>query len=60
MKCPSCLSEDNKVIDTRKHDTTNCRVRECQACGTIWRTYEMNEKAIKVFNPTVKTAIPIE
>ena len=50
MKCPCCRSEQVRVIDTRKFDSCIKRIRECEACGTLWKTYEMAEHSITVFD----------
>lgn len=55
MKCPACKSENSTVIDTRRYDETIRRVRNCEDCGHVWATYEMNEKAITIYtHPTTK------
>ena len=55
MKCPCCNSEDNKVEDTRKYEDTNKRIRECQSCGHIWKTWEVNDAQIKVIPDKIST-----
>lgn len=40
MICPYCKSEDIGVIDTRKYDTVNIRVRFCESCRTSFQTSE--------------------
>jgi len=45
IKCPYCLSDRIKVLDTREtgnYDTTRRR-RECEACGKRFTTYERIE-----------------
>ena len=51
MKCPSCASEDIKVVDSRPVDENNSirRRRECLACQTRFTTYEV----IEAFQPVV-------
>ncbi len=42
MQCPSCASDDNKVIDSRTvaRDASIRRRRECLECQTRFTTYE--------------------
>lgn len=40
MHCPSCHSEQTKVVDKRSTDVSNRRRRECLNCGTRFTTYE--------------------
>ncbi len=40
MRCPYCLQENSKVIDTRESDETIRRRRECLNCGRRFTTYE--------------------
>lgn len=55
MKCPNCESDKNRVIDTRKYDTVNFRIRLCEQCGCIIRTEEqMTEYRVCTFNVTLK------
>ena len=51
MKCPSCGSEDIKVIDSRPVPENNSirRRRECLDCKTRFTTYEV----IDAFHPIV-------
>ena len=51
MKCPSCGSEDIKVVDSRPVDENNSirRRRECLSCQTRFTTYEI----IDAFQPVV-------
>ena len=51
MKCPSCGSEDIKVVDSRPVEDNNSirRRRECLACRTRFTTYEV----IDAFQPVV-------
>ena len=51
MKCPSCGSEDIKVVDSRPVDENNSirRRRECLSCQTRFTTYEV----IDAFQPVV-------
>ena len=55
MKCPECHSGNNTVAKTTKHDDTNRRVRECRSCEHVWITWEVNNSAIMVIEPTKKT-----
>ena len=44
MNCPSCGSDDSKVIDSRPSDERSIRRRrECQRCQKRFTTYEMIE-----------------
>ncbi len=51
MKCPSCGSEDIKVVDSRPVEDNNSirRRRECIACHNRFTTYEV----IDAFQPVV-------
>ncbi len=51
MKCPSCGSEDIKVVDSRPVDENNSirRRRECLSCQSRFTTYEV----IDAFQPVV-------
>jgi len=40
MLCPFCKSENIKVVDTRKYETVNLRVRFCARCRTAFQTQE--------------------
>lgn len=46
MKCPSCSSLENKVVDSRLTRDADAirRRRECLACGARFTTYEYVEK----------------
>ena len=46
MKCPSCLSPESKVIDSRPVEDSNSirRRRECLACQKRFTTYEIIER----------------
>ncbi len=45
MRCPYCLDDDTRVIDTRLSDEGDVvrRRRECQACGERYTTFERAE-----------------
>ena len=45
MKCPFCLYEESKVVDSRSADDYNAirRRRECLRCGKRYTTYEKVE-----------------
>lgn len=45
MKCPYCLYEESKVVDSRSSDDSNSirRRRECLKCGKRYTTYEKVE-----------------
>ncbi len=51
MKCPSCGSDDIKVVDSRPVEENNSirRRRECLACHNRFTTYEV----IDAFQPVV-------
>ncbi len=51
MKCPSCASDDIKVVDSRPVEENNSirRRRECLSCHTRFTTYEV----IDAFQPVV-------
>ena len=51
MKCPSCASEDIKVVDSRPVEDNNSirRRRECLVCHNRFTTYEV----IDAFQPVV-------
>lgn len=51
MKCPSCGSDDIKVVDSRPVEDNNSirRRRECLRCHTRFTTYEV----IDAFQPVV-------
>jgi transcriptional repressor NrdR len=46
MKCPSCSSTENKVVDSRTARDGDAirRRRECLACGARFTTYEYVER----------------
>ena len=46
MKCPSCQSTDNKVVNSRltSNETSIRRRRECLGCGERFTTYETIER----------------
>ena len=44
MKCPFCVFEDTKVIDSRPSEGKKRRRRECTSCGKRFTTYEVVEK----------------
>lgn len=45
MKCPKCLNEDTKVVDSRPNDELSAirRRRECEKCEFRFSTYEQIE-----------------
>ena len=47
MRCPSCSTVDDKVVDSRQSDDGAAirRRRECLACGTRFTTFERLEQA---------------
>jgi transcriptional repressor NrdR len=47
VRCPSCSTLDDKVVDSRASDdgSTIRRRRECLACGRRFTTYERLEEA---------------
>ena len=46
MKCPSCSSLENKVVDSRLTRDADAirRRRECLSCGARFTTYEYVER----------------
>lgn len=42
MLCPACAHDGCRVIKTREDENSEAihRVRECRACGHVWRTRE--------------------
>lgn len=40
MRCPYCVHDNSKVIDTRESEDTIRRRRECLNCGRRFTTYE--------------------
>ena len=46
MRCPACLSDDDKVVDSRTADdgASIRRRRECLECGRRFTTYERVEE----------------
>lgn len=50
MKCPACVTMENKVIDSRlnKEGDVIRRRRECLNCGDRFTTYEKIEKSLPV------------
>ena len=45
MKCPKCLKDETKVVDSRPVEEEDAirRRRECEACGFRFSTYEQVE-----------------
>jgi len=43
VPCPSCNSTMTVVKDSRPHDRTIRRKRECSRCGTRFNTHETSE-----------------
>ena len=43
MKCPYCLYEDTRVVDSRQEDDIVRRRRECDKCGKRFTTFERPE-----------------
>lgn len=45
MKCPRCLKDETKVVDSRPVEEEDAirRRRECEACGFRFSTYEQIE-----------------
>lgn len=48
MRCPFCLSENDKVVDSRSGDegSTIRRRRECADCRRRYTTYERVERQL--------------
>lgn len=43
MQCPSCRSDDTRVVDSRDDENAVRRRRECQSCKHRFTTYERAE-----------------
>lgn len=43
MNCPRCQNEEIKVVDSRSHEQTIRRRRECLGCGERFNTFERFE-----------------
>ena len=43
MRCPQCHSSDIKVVDSRTHEQSIRRRRQCLGCGHRFNTYERIE-----------------
>ena len=43
MRCPQCHSSEIKVVDSRTHEQSIRRRRECLNCGHRFNTYERIE-----------------
>ena len=48
MRCPQCYASEIKVIDSRTHEQSIRRRRECLACGHRFNTYERIEQRFPV------------
>lgn len=49
MKCPYCRADNDRVIDTRSHQDSIRRRRECLSCKRRYTTYErVEELGLKV------------
>ena len=48
MRCPQCNAADIKVIDSRTHEQSIRRRRECLSCGHRFNTYERIEQRFPV------------
>ena len=46
VRCPTCASDDDKVVDSRANDDATAirRRRECLACGARFTTFERYEE----------------
>ena len=62
MRCPSCASIDDKVVDSRTADDGAAirRRRECLACGRRFTTYERLEEAPLVVVKRSGQRVPFE
>ena len=62
MRCPSCASLDDKVVDSRTADDGAAirRRRECLACGRRFTTYERLEEAPLVVVKRSGQRVPFE
>ena len=62
MKCPTCASVDDKVVDSRTADEGAAirRRRECLGCGRRFTTYERLEEAPLVVIKRNGQRVPFE
>lgn len=44
MNCPTCGSDDNRVLRTYPEGETIARLRECLGCGKRWPTAEVPQQ----------------
>ena len=55
MNCPKCQHHKNSVLRTERLDQSNDRVRQCAACGHVFKAVEVTRVALyrvikRVFN----------
>ena len=62
MRCPSCRSNDDKVVDSRLAEESAAirRRRECLACGRRFTTYERVEEASLVIRKRAGATEPFD
>ena len=62
MRCPSCRSNDDKVVDSRLAEESAAirRRRECLACGRRFTTYERVEEASLLIRKRAGATEPFE
>lgn len=46
MRCPDCLSDESRVIDSRATGDTVRRRRTCERCGARFTTFERTEPRV--------------
>src|SRR5688500_5413053 len=46
MRCPDCLSDESRVIDSRATGDTVRRRRTCERCGARFTTFERIEPRV--------------
>jgi transcriptional repressor NrdR len=62
VRCPSCRSNDDKVVDSRLAEESAAirRRRECLACGRRFTTYERVEEASLLIRKRAGATEPFE
>lgn len=62
MRCPKCTVDDDRTIDSHRHNdaTTTRRRRECKACRHRWNTIEVAEGDWGVMLEIVGTHLAID
>lgn len=62
MRCPSCGTDDDRVVDSRPVDGASAvrRRRECQACTTRFTTFERLEQAPMMVRKRSGAVVPFD